>query len=114
MAEIVGALESEIAIMNTLTMNLHLMLVSFYRPSPEKYKILIEANAFPSPRYALKSQIEFHGYDPEIALLEIKPRQGETYIRTEDIENLLEQEGNSIALVLLGGINYLTGQFFEL
>ncbi|WP_287526854.1 kynureninase [Okeania sp. SIO2C2] len=114
MAEIVGALESEIAIMNTLTMNLHLMLVSFYRPSPEKYKILIEANAFPSPRYALKSQIEFHGYDPEIALLEIKPRQGETYIRTEDIENLLEQEGNSIALVFLGGINYLTGQFFEM
>ena len=114
MAKIVGALESEIAIMNTLTVNLHLMLVSFYRPTPEKYKILIEANAFPSDRYALKSQLQFHGYDPAIALLEIKPRPGETYIRTEDIEQLLERESSSIALVFLGGVNYLTGQFFEM
>ncbi len=114
LAKIVGAQPSEIAIMNTLTVNLHLMLVSFYRPTPEKYKILIEVNAFPSDRYAIKSQMEFHGYDPAIALLEIKPRPGETYIRTSDIEDILAKEGKAIALVFLGGVNYLTGQFFAL
>ena len=114
LAKIVGAQQSEIAIMNTLTVNLHLMLVSFYRPTPDKHKILIEANAFPSDRYALNSQIQFHGYAPETSLLELKPRDGETHIRTEDIEQLLEREGESIALVFLGGVNYLTGQYFNL
>jgi kynureninase len=114
MAGIVGARESEVVIMNTLTVNLHLMMVSFYQPTPHKYKILVESQIFPSDRYAIKSQIQFHGYDPTTALLEIQPREGETCIRTEDIENLLDKEGASIALVLLGGVNYLTGQFFEI
>ncbi|WP_243147566.1 kynureninase [Scytonema sp. UIC 10036] len=114
MARIVGARESEVVIMNTLTVNLHLMMVSFYQPTPHKYKILIESPVFPSDRYAVTSQIQFHGYDPAIALLEIQPREGETCIRTEDIESLLDKEGASIALVLLGAVNYLTGQFFEI
>ncbi|HLP88536.1 MAG TPA: kynureninase [Nostocaceae cyanobacterium] len=114
MASIVGARETEVALMNTLTVNLHLMMVSFYRPTPDKYKILIEAPVFPSDRYAIRSQIQLHGYDPDVALLEVKPRPGETYIRTEDIESLLDKEGNSIVLVLIGAVNYLTGQFFEI
>jgi kynureninase len=112
--KIVGARTSEVAIMHTLTINLHLLMVSFYKPTRQKYKILIESHAFPSDQYAIKSQIQFHGYDPTTALLEIQPRNGETCIRTEDIESLLDREGSAIALVLLGGVNYLTGQFLEI
>jgi kynureninase len=114
MARIIGAHESEVAIMNTLSVNLHLMMVSFYQPTSNKFKILIESPAFPSDRYAIQSQIKFHSYDPATALLEIQPEEGETCIRTENIETLLDKEGNSIALVLLGGVNFYTGQFFEI
>ncbi len=113
-AEIVGANPAEVVMMNGLTVNLHLMMVSFYRPTASRYKILIEGNCFPSDRYAVLSQIRYHGLDPETALLEIHPREGEDIIRTEDIEALLEQEGDRIALVLMGGVHYYTGQFFQL
>ena len=99
--------------MNALTVNLHLMLVSFYRPAPERNKILIEAKAFPSDHYALQSQIRFHGYDPETSLIEMKPRAGETTIRTDDIEEYIEREGDSISLILFAGVNYYSGQAFE-
>ena len=99
--------------MNALTVNLHLMLVSFYRPTPERHKILIEGKAFPSDHYAFQSQIKFHGYH-KISLVEINPREGETVIRTEDIEEYIEREGDSIALVMFSGVNYYSGQAFEM
>ena len=97
-ARLVGAKPLEVVVMNTLTVNLHLMLISFYRPTPERHKILIEGQSFPSDRYAVVSQIKFHGYDPSTALLEISPRAGETAIRTGDILELIEKEGTSLAL----------------
>ncbi|MFI5212273.1 MAG: kynureninase, partial [Ignavibacteria bacterium] len=105
-ARLVGALPDEVVNMNSLTVNLHLMLVSFYRPIANRHKILIESNAFPSDHYALQSQIKFHGYDPAEALVEMKPREGESVIRTEDIEALIEKEGSSTALILFAGVNY--------
>jgi kynureninase len=112
-ARLVGALPIEVVVMNTLTVNLHLMLVSFYQPTRERNEILIEANAFPSDQYALKSQIRYHGYDPASSLIEIAPRGGETATRTEDIERLIETKGDEIALVMIAGVNYSTGQAFE-
>ena len=112
-ARLVGALPSEVVVMNSLTVNLHLMMVSFYRPTPARHKIVMEANAFPSDQYAVQSQINFHSYDPAKSLVEIAPRAGETAIRTEDIEQLLAEKGGEIALILLGGVNYYTGQAFE-
>ncbi len=114
MAHVVGALPSEVVVMNTLTANLHLMMVSFYRPEGARFKILMEANAFPSDHYAIASQVRFHGYDPDEAILAVKPRAGEHTLRTEDLTALLETQGNDIALVLLGGVNYQTGQWFEM
>ncbi len=114
MAEIVGAKSVEVVAMNLLTVNLHLLLVSFYRPTREKYKIVIEKGAFPSDQYAVKSQIEFHGFDAKNALIEIEPRDGETTLRTEDIITTLDENADSIALVMLGGINYYTGQVFDM
>lgn len=111
---VVGAKPIEVVVMNTLTVNLHLMLVSFYRPTVEKHKILVEAHAFPSDQYAVKSQIQYHGFDPATSLMTVAPRSGETYIRTEDIESLIKQQGDSIAVVLIGGINYYSGQAFEM
>jgi len=111
-AEIVGALPSEVVNMNTLTVNLHLMMVSFYRPTPERYKLLIEKPAFPSDRYTAESQLRFHGLDPAKALLEIGPREGETDIRDEDLYALIEKEGDAIALILLPGVQYYSGQVF--
>lgn len=114
MAKIVGAKKKEVVAMNSLTVNLHFMLVSFYKPSKDRFKILIEKNAFPSDQYAVKSQIEFHGFDPNEALIEIEARDGEDLIRTEDILELIERQGENIALVMLGGLNYYTGQAFEM
>ena len=113
-AAIVGALPSEVVVMNSLTVNLHLMMTSFYRPTTERHKILVESGAFPSDQYAVKSQLRFHGFDPASSLLELTPREGKLCMRTEDIESLIEHEGDSIALILLGGVNYVTGQAFDM
>ena len=113
-AELVGAKPLEVVVMNSLTVNLHLMMISFYRPTPGRNKIVIERGAFPSDQYAVKSQIRFHGFDPETALIELSPRPGESCIREGEIESLIEREGAQIALVLLGGVNYSTGQAFNM
>jgi kynureninase len=114
MADVVGARPGEVVVMNGLTVNLHLMMVSFYRPTPERHKIVMEAHAFPSDRYAVASQIRYHGFDPADSLLQWQPLPGETTLRTEDFERLLEQEGDRVELVLLSGVNYYTGQFFDM
>jgi kynureninase len=113
-ARIVGALPSEVVNMNHLSVNLHLLMVSFYRPQKGKAAILIEKGAFPSDRYAVESQIKFHGYDPETELLEIAPRAGENTLRTQDILDYIQQHGSRIALILMGGVNYYTGQAFDM
>ncbi|MCY7347634.1 MAG: kynureninase, partial [Pyrinomonadaceae bacterium] len=114
MAKIIGARAVETVVMNSLTVNLHLLMISFYRPTAERNKIVIEAGAFPSDQYAVKSQILFHGGAVENWLIELKPRDGETTLRTEDIEQTIVGNGDSIALVLLGGVNYYTGQAFDM
>ena len=113
-ARLVGAKPEEVVVMNGLSVNLHLMMVSFYRPTQERYKILIEADAFPSDIYAVKSQLKFHGYDPEDSLIMMRSKSGDPYIPTEEIEELIENEGDSIALILLGGVNYYSGQAFQM
>ena len=113
-AELVGADAAEVVVMNSLTVNLHLMMASFYRPSRQRHKIVIESGAFPSDQYAVKSQIRFHGFEPATSLIEPAAREGEACIRDEDIRELIEQEGESIALILLGGVNYATGQVFDM
>ena len=114
MAKIVGAKPHEVVVMNTLTVNLHLLMVSFYRPTKERFKILIDYNPFPSDRYALASQIRFHGFDPEMAIIEPKPKKDSALIETDDILQLIENEGDTIALILIGGINYYSGQLYDL
>lgn len=114
MSRVVGAQPSETVVMNALTVNLHLMMVSFYRPEAERNKIVIERGAFPSDRYAVESQIKFHGLDPRVSLIELTPRQGESVLRTEDIIETIEREGESVALIMLGGVNYYTGQAFDM
>jgi kynureninase len=114
LALIAGALPSEVVAMNSLTVNLHLLLASFYRPTQQRYKILIERSAFPSDRYAAVSQIQWHGFDPHTTLMEVGPRDGEELVRTEDIEAVLQREGASIATVILPGVQYLTGQCFDM
>lgn len=113
-AHIVGAKKEEVVIMNTLTTNLHLMMVSFYRPTKERYKIIMEAGAFPSDQYAMESQAHWHGFEPADTIIEVAPREGEHILRTEDILDVIKKEGEQVALVMFGGINYYTGQFFDL
>ena len=112
-AKIVGAKPAEVVAMNTLTVNLHLMMVSFYKPTEKRYKIIIEGDAFPSDIYAVESQIKHHGLSPETSLTKLRPRDGESTIRTEDIAAIIEREGEDIALIMLGGVNYYTGQVFD-
>jgi len=114
MAEVVGAKPIEVVVMNTLTTNLHLMMVSFYKPTSKRYKILIEGDAFPSDKYAVESQLRHHGFDDEEGLLLWNSREGEELLRYEDLEQILEDHGNEIALIMIGGVNYYTGQFFDL
>ncbi len=114
MAKIVGAKPIEVVVMNTLTTNLHLLMVSFYQPTKKKYKIVIESDAFPSDRYAVQSQLKFHGVDPEEGLIEWKPREGEELLNIDDLEQIVEENGDEIALLLIGGVNYYTGQYLDL
>ncbi|RYE57957.1 MAG: kynureninase [Sphingobacteriales bacterium] len=113
-APIVGAKPSEVCPMNTLTVNLHLLMVSFYQPNATRFKIIMEAGAFPSDQYAIESQVRFHGYDPSVAIIEVQPREGEYTLRTEDILLAIEENSDELALVLFGGINYFTGQWFDM
>lgn len=130
MARVVGALPIETVVMNSLTVNLHLLMVSFYRPTPDRYKIIIEKGAFPSDQYAVESQIKFHALSPAFrrqtaadgppkggtqnSLIELAPRDGESTLRTEDVLETIDREGDGVALVLLGGVNYYTGQAFDM
>ncbi|MEM7575483.1 MAG: kynureninase [Bacteroidota bacterium] len=114
MGKVVGAKPQEVVVMNTLTVNLHLMMVSFYRPQGKRNKILIEADAFPSDKYAAESQIRFHGLNPADCLIELSAEAGEEYLRESKIQEIIEQQGEEIALILLGNTNYYTGQFFDM
>ncbi len=114
MANLVGALPHEVVLMNSLTVNLHLMMVSLYQPSAARHKILIDAPSFPSDTYAVKSQLRYHGYDPAEALIQARPRQGEETIRYEDLAQQIEDHKEQLALILLGGVNFYTGQVHEM
>ncbi len=114
MAKIVGAKPSEVVIMNSLTTNLHLMMVSFYQPSKNKYKILIERDAFPSDKYAVESQLKLHGYCEKKGLIQWKPREGEELCRIEDLERIMQEQGDEIALIMIGATNYYSGQLYPL
>ena len=112
MATVVGAKPIEVVVMNTLSVNLHLLMASFYRPTATRYKILMEVDAFPSDRYAIESQLHFHGYQDGLIIL--KPREGEVLLREEDVMNTIQDQGNEIALILIGNPNYYTGQVFDM
>lgn len=113
-ARLVGALPHEVVMMNTLTVNLHLMMISFYRPTAKRHLIVIENTAFPSDSYAVRSQAALHGFDPDEAVIRLTPRQGEFTLRTEDIVSTLRELGERVALVLLGGVNYYTGELIDI
>lgn len=114
LGQVVGALTEEVCPMNQLTVNLHLMLVSFYQPTPQRYKILTIAGDFPSDQYALETHLKFRGYDPADALIEVAPRSGEYTIRLEDLLHAIETHANDLALVCMSGLNYYTGQVFDM
>jgi kynureninase len=113
-ARLVGARPGEVVMMNSLTINLHLMLATFYRPTARRFKILLDEPTFPSDRYAIQSQIRHHGFDPAEGLVTIGPRSGEHLIREEDIEGLIHERADEIAVVMLSGVNFFTGQWFDL
>jgi len=114
MATIVGAKSSEVVVMNSLTANLHLLMVSFYRPTKSRYKILFDYSPFPSDRYAIESQIKYHGFDPKVGMIELKPKEGSEIVSLDDIYQLLTDHGDEIALILIGGVNYYTGQAYDI
>ncbi|MFT3935660.1 MAG: kynureninase [Chitinophagaceae bacterium] len=114
LSAMMGCQQDEVTVMNALTVNLHLLLLSFYKPSGKRFKIIMEAGAFPSDQYAAETQVRLHGYDPKEAIIEIAPRKGEKLLRTEDIVQTIEQNKNSLSLVLMGGINYYTGQLYDI
>lgn len=114
LSKIIGSKENEMVVMNQLTINLHLLMVSFYRPTKQRYKMICEYKAFPSDQYAFESQVKFHGFDPDDAIIEVKPREGEHIIRHDDILSLIQDNKDSLALVLFGGVNYYTGQLFDM
>ncbi|MFT3908636.1 MAG: kynureninase [Ferruginibacter sp.] len=114
LAPIVGGLPEEIVAMNQLTVNLHLLMISFYRPTKKRFKIICEAKAFPSDQYAIRSQVEMHGFDPDKTIIEIEPRPGENNIRPKDILKTIKKHGKKTALVLFGGVNYYSGQVVDM
>lgn len=114
LAKVVGAKISEISVMNSLTINLHLLMVSFYRPKGKRFKILCEEKAFPSDQYMFQSQVKFHGYNPNDAIVEVKKREGEHHWHMEDVLNKIQEVGEELALVLIGGVNYYNGQVFDM
>jgi kynureninase len=114
LSDLIGAKTGEVTVMNSLTVNLHLLLVSFYNPTRKIFKILMEGGAFPSDQYAIESQVKFHGFDPKDAIIEVFPRQGEYTLRTEDILSAIEKNADQLALVMFSGLNYYTGQVFDM
>jgi len=114
MANLIGAKPGEVVMMNTLTTNLHLMMVSFYKPTKTKYKIVVESDTFPSDKYAVESQLKFHGFDPVDGLILWTPPEGEELCRFEDLEAIMETQGDEIALLMIGSTNYYSGQLFPL
>ncbi|MDN3669310.1 kynureninase [Echinicola jeungdonensis] len=114
LAHIIGAREHEVVAMNSLTCNLHQLMVSFYQPTGERFKIITEAGAFPSDMYMLESQVNFHGFSPEEAIIELSPRDGEHTLRTKDIIDAIEKNANDLALVMMSGLQYYTGQVFDM
>ena len=114
LSKIFGAKENELLVMNHLTVNLHLLMISFYQPTPARFKIICEARAFPSDQYAIQSQIKLHGLNVKDCLIEVSPRAGEEILRTENILATIEEHGNETALVLFSGVNYYTGQVFNM
>lgn len=114
LSKIVGCKENEVVVMNQLTVNLHLLMVSFYRPTKQRYKIICEAKAFPSDQYAFETQAKYHGFNPGDAIIEVAPREGEYTLRTEDILSVIQQHDDSVAVVLFGGVNYYSGQLFDM
>ncbi|MEO7309570.1 MAG: kynureninase [Chitinophagaceae bacterium] len=114
LTKIVGCLPHEVTVMNALTVNLHLMMLSFYKPTSSRYKIMMEAGAFPSDQYAIETQVKHYGFDPEDAIIEIIPRAGEKLLHTEDILQAIKENKDNLALVLFGGINYYTGQVYDI
>ncbi len=114
LSPLVGAMPEELVVMNQLTVNLHLLMISFYRPTPQRYKIICEAKAFPSDQYALQSQVRLHGFDPDTAIIEVEPLEGTSYIDNEAILDTIRKHGDEVALVMIGGVNYYSGQVFDM
>jgi kynureninase len=114
LARLVGAQPDEVVAMNSLTVNLHLMMISFYRPTADRYAIVIEDSAFPSDSYAARSQVEFHGFDPDTAVIRLRPREGQNCLDAQDVETFLATQGDRVALLMLGGVNYYSGEFLDI